>query len=101
MIKPLLHTWNLNLDYAKRLVADLGPDKWAYQPAPKTNHAAWVIGHLAASADLAGTLIGLSNPSPKEWEELYGWDSSPKPDAKLYAPRAALVKALEDGHARI
>lgn len=47
MIGPLLHAWNLNLGYAKRLVADIPDDKMAIQPAPGINHAAWVLGHLA------------------------------------------------------
>ena len=29
MISPLLHTWNLNLGYAKRLVADIPDDQMA------------------------------------------------------------------------
>lgn len=40
MTGPLIHTWNLNLGYAKRLVADIPDDKMALQPAPGTNHAA-------------------------------------------------------------
>ena len=40
MLAPLLHAWNLNLGYAKRLVADIPDDKMALQPAPDMNHAA-------------------------------------------------------------
>ena len=29
-----------------KLVADLSDDQLAIQPAPKMNHAAWVLGHL-------------------------------------------------------
>jgi hypothetical protein len=47
MLAPLLHTWNLNLGYAKRLVADIPDDTMAIQPAPHMNHAAWVLGHPA------------------------------------------------------
>jgi hypothetical protein len=34
MLSPLIHTWNLNLGYAKRLVADIPDDQMAFQPAP-------------------------------------------------------------------
>ena len=33
MLSPLIHTWNLNLGYAKRLVADITDDQMAFQPA--------------------------------------------------------------------
>ncbi len=38
----LNHTRNMTL----KLVADLNDDQLVAQPAPKTNHAAWVLGHL-------------------------------------------------------
>lgn len=98
MLAPLLHTWNLNLDYARRLVKDIPDNKMAFQPAPKTNHAAWVIGHLAVSCDFMGSMIGGKLVAPKEWEKLFGWDSSPSPDAKVYPAKAELLKALEAGH---
>lgn len=101
MIRHLLHIYAQNLDYAKRLTKDLPAEKWAFQPAPKTNHAAWVIGHLAASADLTLTFVGQPSTAPKDWEKLFGWNSSPSPDAKLYPAGATLIKALEDYHAQV
>jgi hypothetical protein len=58
MTDPLLHTWTLNLGYAKRLVADIPDDTMALQPAPGMNHAAWVLGHLACTADMLGDMLG-------------------------------------------
>ena len=55
MTDPLLHTWNLNLGYAKRFVADIPDDTMALQPAPGMNHAASVLGHLAYTADMLGS----------------------------------------------
>ena len=37
MLSPLIHTWNLNLGYAKRLVADITDDQMAFQPAAAMN----------------------------------------------------------------
>lgn len=34
MTGPLLHTWSMNLGYAKRLVAGIPDDKMALQPTP-------------------------------------------------------------------
>ena len=101
MIKPLLHTWNMNLDYANSLVKDIGPEKWAYQPAPKTNHAAWVIGHLASSCDFTASLLGQKAMCPASYEALFGWNSSPSSDAKIYPAKEEVLKALDECHARL
>lgn len=98
MLAPLFHTWNLNLDYAKRLIADVPDAKMTFQPAPKTNHAAWVIGHLACSCDFMSSMIGGKIVAPKEWETLFGWESAPTADPKRYPSKAELWKALEAGH---
>ena len=101
MTNPLLHTWNLNLGYAKRLVADIPDDTMTFQPAPEMNHAAWVLGHLACTADMLGAMIGLKPVCPPEWFSLCDWNSSPSSDASLYPAKAALLKALENAHAQI
>ena len=99
MTGPLLHTWNLNLGYAKRLVADIPDDKMALQPAPEMNHAAWVLGHLACTADMLGAMIGVKPVCPPDWPALFDWNSSPSSDASQYPSKATLLKALEDAHA--
>jgi hypothetical protein len=101
MIAPLLHTWNLNLGYAKRLVADIPDDTMALQPSPGMNHAAWVLGHLACTADMLGAMIGATPVCPPDWAARFDWNSSPSSDAGRYPAKATLVKALEDAHALI
>ena len=73
MIRHLLHTWDLNLGYAKRLVADIPDDQMAVQPAPGMNHAAWVLGHLACTADMLGGMLGLPPVCPDDWPALFDW----------------------------
>ena len=101
MTGPLLHAWSLNLGYAKRLVADIPDDAMALQPAPGMNHAAWVLGHLACTADMLGAMIGLKPVCPSDWPTLFDWNSSPSSDASLYSSKATLLKALEDAHVQI
>jgi hypothetical protein len=101
MTGPLLHTWNLNLGYAKRLVADIPDDSMAAQPAPGMNHATWVLGHLACTADMLGTMIDLTPECPPEWTSMFDWNSTPSSHASLYPAKVALLKALEDAHARV
>ena len=99
MLAPLLHTWTLNLGYAKRLVADIPDDKMAFQPASGMNHAAWVLGHLACTADMLGAMIGVKLVCPPEWTGLFDWNSSPSGDENRYPSKSVLLKALEDAHA--
>jgi hypothetical protein len=101
MTDPLLHTWNLNLGYANRLVADIPDDKMAVQPAPGMNHAAWVLGHLACTADMLGAMIGVEPVCPADWAARFDWSSSPSSDASRYPSKATLRKVLEDAHATI
>jgi hypothetical protein len=101
MLAPLLHTWNLNLGYAKRLVVDIPDDTMAIQPAPHMNHAAWVLGHLACTADMLGAMIGAKPVCPPEWTALFDWNSSPSSDASRYPTKSLLLKALEEAHAGI
>lgn len=101
MLAPLLHAWNLDLGYAKRLVADIPDEKMTLQPAPEMNHAAWVLGHLASTADMLGAMIDVKPVCPPEWAALFDWNSSPSSDASRYPSKSVLLKTLEDAHAGI
>ena len=101
MLSPLLHTWNLNLAYAKRLVADVPDVTMAFQPAAHMNPAAWVLGHLACTADMLGAMIGVQPVCPPAWTGLFDWNSNPSNDSIQYPTKAVLLKALEDAHAGV
>lgn len=101
MLAPLLHTWNLNLGYAHRLVEDLADDQLALQPAPGMNHAAWVLGHLACTADMLATMIGGSPVCPPDWPGLFDWNSSPVAERSRYPAKTDLLRALAEGHGQI
>ena len=103
MIDAMIPLYALNLDYARRLVADLPEEKMALQPVPGAlmNHAAWVIGHLARTTDFTGQQLGLTPVTPATWAELFGGSSKPDAAPGKYPGKAVLLKTLEDGHARV
>lgn len=101
MLAPLLNTWTMNLGYAKRLVTEIPDTQMAFQPARGMNHAAWVLGHLACTADMLGGMLGVKPTCPPEWVPLFDWNSTPSSDMSVYPSKATLLKALEDAHAAI
>ena len=101
LIEPLIAVADKNLDYAKRLVADVPDEKMTVQPAPGMNHAAWVIGHLAFVTDLYGAQLGVSAKAPKEWADLLGNNSRPVADRSKYPAKAQLLSFLEEAHQRL
>jgi hypothetical protein len=103
MIEPLISSYTRTLDYAKRLVADLPQDRMDAQPiaGKAMNHATWVIGHLARSADGTAALFGLEPLSPPEWSEAFGNTSKPAPTGTPSPSKEVLISALEKAHARV
>jgi hypothetical protein len=101
MKKHVLNAFNANLHYAKRLVKDIPDEKFAEQPTGIANHPAFVIGHLANTADFLGTFFGNKPAGPAEWGKLFGMQSKPVGDRKAYPSKEVLVDAFEKAHARL
>lgn len=101
MIESLLSTYDRNLDYAGRLVADLNDAAMVAQPASGMNHAAWVLGHLTSTCDVA--MMGLGEPkvAPEGWRDRFGPRSQPLPDRAAYPNKEVLLDALREGHVQV
>jgi uncharacterized damage-inducible protein DinB len=101
MLDHVLRAASANVDYAKRLVADIPDDKMCAQPIAGMNHAAWVLGHLAYVFD---SMIGVFDEKPvmsAEWKELFNLSSKPLADRAKYPSKAALFEAYEKSYQRI
>ncbi len=85
----------LTLGYAQQLVQDVKPDHFARQPdGVKTNHPAWVYGHLGTYPDRALLpLLGRADAAePNErWGELFGHQSECRDD-----PDGAIYPSMEE-----
>lgn len=98
---PMLDSYLMVLNHTRnqtlKLVADLNDDQMVAQPAPKTNHAAWVLGHLLQSDYSFLTLI-TGTPAPAwiddAWRGIYGGKSEPVSDKSKYKPKSFYIEKL-------
>src|SRR3954471_19437598 len=88
------------VQYARMLVGDIADERLAEQPLPGVNHPAWVLGHLAFSAERARWLLGAEKAFPPEWVALFGPGSRPTASRGDYPPREELLRAVEGGFKR-
>jgi hypothetical protein len=89
------------IGYCRRLVADIADERLAEQPMPGTNHPAWVLGHLAWTADRALELLGATPLLPGEWATLFGRGSTPSNSRAVYASKDELLRAFEAGYEQL
>lgn len=67
--------------------------------SPNSNHAAWILGHLAYANDsFCVKLSGQESVLPKNYESLFGMGSTPTDDAADYPSKAELLEALNKSH---
>ena len=69
------------LGYAGMMLGDIPDERLAEQPLPGVNHPAWILGHLAYSADRAVGLLGGVKTLEGDWTKKFG------PGTKLTAAR--------------
>lgn len=99
-IHALLSSWDKNLDYAQKLVADVPDERMVEQPAPNMNHPAWILSHLNAYHPvIASMLRGELFDDPKEHP--FGMKSKPVADLAVYQSRKALIDAFSEGHGQV
>jgi hypothetical protein len=96
----LFDTGKAAMDLARRctlkLVDGIPPDKLCHQPVPNTNHALWVLGHLACSDDFFATSLGgCESVIDEKWPELFGMGSKPVDDPGAYPSLEEVMSGLE------
>lgn len=96
------HTRNQTL----KLVADLSPDQLTRQPAPKTNHPAWVLGHLLVVDYAFLTVLSGGQPQAPAWVDdafraTYGAKSEPAADPGKYQSKQWYLERLAVVHEQI
>jgi len=95
MLMVIAHARNQTL----KLVADLSDEQLAVQPAPKVNHAAWVLGHLLV-VDYGFRALVTGEPAPAWVDETvkatYGNKSEPSADKTKYKPKQFYIEKMAE-----
>ena len=86
--------------YCRMLLQDIADERMAEQPLPGVNHPAWILGHLAYSADGAISRLGGQKLLPPEWESRFRAGSKVSSVRSDYPSADELLRAVEQGFER-
>ena len=89
------------LGYAAILLADIAEERLCEQPLPGVNHPAWIIGHLANTADSVAAWFGEKPAISDETKKSLGLGSTPSAIRADYPSKEELLKLLNETHGRL
>ena len=89
------------VQYCRILVQDIADERLAEQPLPGVNHPAWILGHLAVTADRAIRVLGSSPELPTTWTPLFGPGSKLSAIRTDYPAKDELLGAVEQSFERL
>jgi hypothetical protein len=89
------------VQYCRTLLTDIPDERLAEQPVAGVNHPAWILGHLALTADSALEKLGAQKALPAEWATLFAPGSKPSASRGAYPSREELLRAVEQGYQQL
>lgn len=101
MKEHVSHAASMNAYYAQVHLSDIPAERWCELPDGVPYHPAWIVGHVASSYALVGRLVGVDTGVPEAWTDLFGWGSSPEPDASKYPAKDELISIFQLSHMRL
>jgi hypothetical protein len=101
MLETAIQVNKFLIAYCRRQIADVPDERMAEQPISGVNHPAWVLGHLAWTADRALEMLGAPALLPAETATLVGRGSSPSSSRAACPSKDELLKALDDGYEQL
>ncbi len=82
-----------------KLAEAITDEQLTTRPTPNSNHAAWILGHIAYANDsFCAKLGGQDSVLPENHESLFGMGTTPTDDAADYPSKAELLDALNKSH---
>lgn len=101
MIDELIHTFEATVRFMERSVDDLSDGEMVAQPSGVPNHATWTLGHIIVSCQGMAKELGAAPWLPEDWEAVFGYGSTPRPEGHQYPGKAQLKTLLADAMARL
>lgn len=101
MLQEAIHVNRFLVGYGQRLLSEIPDERMTEQPLPGVNHPAWILGHLALTADGVGEMFGGKRTLPAEWSTLFGQGSQPSSVRSGYPSKGELLRAFEECHHRL
>lgn len=101
MLQHVLHVYQINGGFARRLVKDLTADQMVQQPHGVVNHPAWSLGHLAVAGHDVCELLGATSDMPPAWEATFKTGGVPAADTTAFPAKDELLRILDQQHERI
>jgi uncharacterized damage-inducible protein DinB len=101
MLEELIHTFEVTVRFMQQSVADLSEEQMVQQPSGVPNHATWTLGHMIYSCQGMATELGADPWLPDNWESVFGYGSTPRPDGQQYPEKAQLQELLAEATARL
>ncbi|MEM6798134.1 MAG: DinB family protein [Planctomycetota bacterium] len=99
MLTHAINVFRVSRAYCDSLVEDIAPEDFCKQPVAGLNHPAWIVGHLAVSADRHGTFVG-GVAELTGWKTKFGFGSEMSADPADYPDKATLIAAWHAAHDR-
>ena len=82
--------------FTHKLIEGIPDDKLTHRAAPGSNHALWIMGHLAHSENsFCSKVSGNESVLPENYAKLFGMGSEPSDDASTYPSKAELLDSLD------
>ena len=101
MLQAAIHVNQFLVGFGQSLLDEIPDERMTEQPLPGVNHPAWILGHLALTADGVGATFGGQKTLPAEWSTLVGQGSKPSSVRRDYPSKSELLRAFAECHHRL
>lgn len=95
MFDSEIHINRFLVGYCRMLMGELTDEQMTLQPLPGVNHPAWILGHLAFSADLIVFRLGGQKAFDEAWAKQFGPGSQMTANRADYPAKKLLLATVE------
>jgi hypothetical protein len=97
----MIHALEYTVGFMEKSVEDLSDGEMVKQPPGVPNHATWTLGHVIFSCQEMAAYIGAPRWLPGDWESVFGYGSTPRPEGDQYPPKTDLLALLSEAATRL